>query len=103
MSTGPIRLQNHPLLQANTSRLRRRNAGRCTHTVYQEEIEKCLIKRAAVRAAEKELEEIEKYITTALRCGARIEDGSLSADLLEVKRKAYNVGSGSYYQLKIHR
>ncbi len=81
--------------------VRMRDPARYAHTLYQADFEKCLAQRAALRQAEKEAKAIEKYITTALLCGATVEPGALTPELLKVRRKAYKVGSGIYYKLEI--
>lgn len=101
---GPVPLQDHPLLKANRpTRVRPRDPARYAHTLYQKDFEECLAKRGALRKAIKEVKKIEKYIATAMRSGARVEPGSLTPELLKVNRKAYKVGSGSYYRLEIRR
>lgn len=84
-------------------RLRRRNLGRYAHTLYQEDFEKCIAKRIRVRQELKELDEIERYIATALRSGAVVEPGLYTPELITVNRKPYKAKGGTYYHLEIKR
>jgi hypothetical protein len=84
-----------------TLKLRGKNPGRFAHTIYQEDLEKLLFRRRQVREAKKELSEIAKYIGTALRTGARVEDGVHIAELVPVGRGASHAEPCSYYRLSV--
>lgn len=87
----------------NLVRLKPRNPGRFAHTLYQEDFEKCLAQRALVRRELKELKKIENYIATAFQCGAAVEPGIYTPELIKVERREHRVKSGSYYRLELTR
>jgi hypothetical protein len=82
-------------------KLRKKNPGRFAHTIYQEDLEELLLKRRRVREAEKEVKSKEKFIATALRTGARVEDGVHTADLVPVDRPAFRAKACTYFRLSV--
>ena len=71
--------------------------------LHQEDFEKCIALREAVRQKIKELDQQENFITTALRAGAAVEPGIWTPELVKRERRAYNVRSGFYFQLKFRK
>ncbi len=82
-------------------RLRKKNLGRFAHTIYQEDLEELLLKRRRAREAAREVEKKEEFIATALRTGARVEDGVHTADLVPVDRTAFRAKACTYFRLSV--
>ena len=96
MNTNPSPAGNVVVL-----RLRKKNPGRFAHTIYQEDLEELLLKRRRAREAAKEVEQKEEFIATALRTGARVEDGVHTADLIPVDRAAFRAKACKYFRLSV--
>lgn len=82
-------------------KLRSQNPGRFAHTIYQEDLERLLLRRKNAREANEALSEIEDYIAEALRTGARVEEGVHVAELVPVDRGAHRVKACKYFRLSV--
>ncbi len=58
-------------------------------------------RRARLRQEKRELDELQQKVATAIRCGARIEPGLYSAEILTTTKSGYNVPPCSFTRLII--
>jgi len=77
------------------------NSGRFAHTIYQEDLEELILRRNEAREACKQLREKEKFVSAALRGGARIEPGVHEAEFVPVSREGYSVSAGVHFRLAV--
>lgn len=82
-------------------KLRSKNPGRFAHTVYQEDLERLLLRRKRMREALEDVKEMEDYIATALRTGARVEEGIHTAEIVPVERSSFRTKAGVYFKLSV--
>ena len=64
--------------------IERRKPSGPQHTIYQEQLRDVICWRQALRASARELQEFEREIASALRCGAQVEPGEHTVELLRV-------------------
>ena len=93
--------QPNPAGNVLVLKLRKKNPARFAHTIYQEDLEELLLKRRLAREACKEVEQKEEFIATALRTGARVEEGVHVADLVPVERSAFRMKACKYFRLSV--
>jgi hypothetical protein len=82
-------------------KLRKKDPARFAHTIYQEDLEECLLKRRRAREATEEAEKKEEFIATALRSGARVEEGIHTAGIVPVERGAFRMKACKYFRLSV--
>ncbi|HLZ92960.1 MAG TPA: hypothetical protein VKQ28_14700 [Candidatus Acidoferrum sp.] len=98
MSINPRNTRNGNIV---VLKLRKKNPGSFAHTIYQEDLERLLLRKKKAREANEELNEIEDYIATALRAGAHVEDGVHTAELVPVDRSSFRVRACKYFRLSV--
>lgn len=98
MSTPPGDTGNGNLV---VLKLRSKSPGRFAHTIYQEDLERLLLRRKRAREVKKELREMQVYVATALRTGAHVEDGVHIAELIPVARGASRTEACTYFRLEV--